>query len=113
MELYVFDVNQRSLGFTAAGANVSMGTTYGSNFASYGGDNLADPIALIATQQFANSGCAGTTTADYYQAVFPGGAPALVSTVYFVNRDDGNNGRITQCACAVDPSGLAYAPTQK
>ena len=51
VELYVFDVNQRSLGLSAAGANLSAGSIYGTNYASFGGDNLADPIANAASQQ--------------------------------------------------------------
>ena len=69
VELYVFDVNQRDVGASAVGAVLSMGTTYGTNYASYGGDNLADPFADVTTGQFANTGC--TDTSDFYKAVFP------------------------------------------
>jgi len=99
VELFIFDVNQRNVGASAAGATLSLGTTYGTNVAAYGGDMLADPVATISPGYFANSGCGVTT--DYYQAIFPtapgfpNGYPVPISNVYFVNRDDGNNGRIT------------------
>ena len=57
---------------------------------------LSDPVVNAASQQFPNSGCGNAL--DYYQAVFPGRVGTNISSVYFVNRDDGNAGRITQCA---------------
>lgn len=83
----MFDVRQRSLGFVAAGASLSMSSTFEDHFAAYGGDNLADPVvqSLAFPRQVANTGCGGRTS-DHYSAVFPGGAPANVSTVIFVNR---------------------------
>ena len=77
IELWVFDVNQRVAGASAAGASLSMLTTYYPNIAAYGGDMLSDPVALISPNLFANSGCGDTL--DYYQAVFP--APVNINSV--------------------------------
>ena len=81
----VFDVNQRLLSATAAGATLSLTSTYSTQLgAGNGGDLLADPIVEGAALLFVNS--LGLTTYDAYTATFPGGQPSPISYVVFVNR---------------------------
>jgi len=107
-ELFVFDVNGRDVGATAAGAVTSLTSTYGTNYASYGGDLLADAYANELTQAFVNAGCSALS--DYYQVTF---APTRISTIYFVNRvSNGLNQRIVASSGQVQlfsPAGGAFA----
>ena len=72
------------------------------------GDLNADPYLNAANNMFVNAGC--SSTADTYQALFPttnvttaiAAPPATaaasqavtISVIYYVNREDGNSGRI-------------------
>ena len=119
MELFIFDVNGRNVGATAAGAALSLTTTYSPNYAYYGGDFLADPYVYDPLQIFVNAGCSATS--DYYQAIFPpgpafaAGMPAPVSQIVFVNRMNGENTRITTGAgqvqlFSINGSVIAWQP---
>ena len=101
IEFFLFDINNRNIGASASGSQLSLSTTYpgaaavcpGRYCAANGGDLQADPITN------GNSGSspllihsAGTTTFDYYQVLFaagpgyPGGYPTPISQAVFVNR---------------------------
>ena len=95
IELMVFDINNRDVSASAAGAVLSATSTYQvnvNNAPMYGGDLQCDPATQVLSQQFYNAAC--NTTSDYYQATFPaapgypGGLPVLISNVYFINRID-------------------------
>ena len=95
VELFVFDINGRNLGASAAGASVSLSSQYGTNAAQYGADLLADPNVAEATGAFVNAGC--TAPSDYYTVNFPPTSnPTAISTIFFVNRLNGGllNSRI-------------------
>ena len=101
----MFDINNRNVGASAAGAVLTASSTYSTNLPKYGGDMLMDPYLYVASNQFVNDACSATS--DYYQAVFPpaagyaGGLPIPISTVYFVNRLGGLNSRIVTSNGAV------------
>ena len=90
VEIFVFDVTNRNVGASAAGAVLSLTTTFGTNVAAYGGDLNADPWAAALLGTFVNAGCTAIT--DYYTARFPAapgypnGYPTAVSTVGCVVR---------------------------
>ena len=75
--MWVFDVNQRNVGASAAGAALTTLTQYGSNAPSFGGDMLSDPVAQTTAGAFVNTGCGNA--ADYYQAKFS--LPTNINTV--------------------------------
>ena len=115
LQLFVFDVNNRNVGATAAGATEKLTSTYGTNVASYGADLMADPNLAETTGAFVNAGC--TALSDYYSVTFkPVANPTQISMIYFVNRLNGGllNSRIVnsqgqvQLMSAAGPLNLVF-----
>ena len=69
LQLFVFDINGRNVASTAAGAVATLSSTYGTNYASFGGDLYCDAWGASSSQSFVNAGC--TAQSDYYQVIFP------------------------------------------
>ena len=104
-QLLVFDTNNRLVSASQTGAQAFQTTTYcGSattcNNATFGNDMAADMYSNVAAQTFVNTGC-NSSNSDFWQVTFasgpayPGGFPAEISNIYFVNRLGGYQFRIT------------------
>ena len=84
VEVFVFDINNRNVAAAAYGGTTFMTSTYGTNYAQFGNDLIADSYLVTNNggNSFVNAGCASTL--DYWQVTWP--TPTLISEVYFVNR---------------------------